>query len=157
MKRLAITVLAGLLLSVATRAQKDSFKAKPDAKTEAELRQLERDRLNAHDNNDVAAMERILAEDFFSAAPNGKIFDKKQAVALLKPGQARDENVWQYTEDTAVRIYGNTAILTGTYYQKQRQGDQEQTLVRARYTDTYVKRKGRWQIAASHVSPLLTR
>lgn len=156
MKRLALMILAGLLAGVAAQAQQPGFKAKPDTKTEAELRQLERDWLAAYDNNDVAAMERIVADDFLITYPNGSALNKKQVIALLKPGQARDENLWQYTEETSVRIYGNTAVLTGIYVQKQRRGDKEITN-RARYTDTYVKNKGRWQVVASHLSPILTR
>ncbi len=49
------------------------------------------------------------------------------------------------------RVYGDTVILIGrvvTEWQQNGQLMKEQ----ARYTDTYVKRNGRWQVVASHLS-----
>ncbi len=148
--------LCALLGPFAAQSQTGVLPAKPNAKVEAELRQLERQWLDAYDNNDTAAMERIVADDFQITYGDGRTLNKKQTLASLKPGAPKDANSEQYTEDSVVRVYGKTAIITGVYIYQQRDGDKE-TISRSRYTDTYRKRKGRWQVISSHLSPLLVK
>ena len=55
------------------------------------------------------------------------------------------------TEDVRSRAYGETVILVGkviTEYERDGKKIREQS----RYTDTYVRRGGRWQVVASHLS-----
>jgi hypothetical protein len=55
------------------------------------------------------------------------------------------------TEDVRSRTYGDTVILIGrviTEYERDGKAVKEQS----RYTDTYVKRNGQWQVVASHLS-----
>ena len=62
------------------------------------------------------------------------------------------------TADTKVRVHGDTAILTGkviqkgTYRDGPKQGQEYN--IQSRYTDTYVKRNGRWQVVASHLTAI---
>lgn len=149
-----------LLAAVAAAQSKGGLKAPPaltatpDPQAEAELRQLERAWLDAYDNNDAAAMESILADGFVITYGDGKMLDKKQVIAGLKPGAPKNPDAQQYTEDSTVRIYGDTAVITGRYIYKQRKGDKE-TVSQSRYTDTYIKLKGRWQVVASHLAMIL--
>ena len=53
--------------------------------------------------------------------------------------------------ETRVRLYGDTAVLTGIYAVVYESNDRN--IVREnRYTDTYIKRGRRWYLAASHFS-----
>jgi hypothetical protein len=150
-------LLFGLALTpLAAQSETAALKARPDAETEARLRKLEREWLDAYDNNDVAAMTRIVADDFQITYPDGRTLNKKQTLAMLKPDAAKDPDEAQYTEDSVVRVYGKTAVITGTYVHKRREGEQE-IFSRSRYTDTYVKRKGRWQVVSSHLSAISNR
>jgi ketosteroid isomerase-like protein len=149
-------ILFALFGVVCAQGQAKPLQATPTPAVESELRQLELAWLDAYDNNDAAAMERIVADDFQITYGDGRILNKKQTIAGLKPSAPKDANSEQYTEDSVVRVYGNTAIITGVYIYKHRDSDKE-TMSRSRYTDTYLKRKGRWQVVSSHLSPILTK
>lgn len=56
-----------------------------------------------------------------------------------------------YTESVQSRAYGDTVILLGrviSEYERDGKAVKEQS----RYTDTYVRRNGCWQVVASHLS-----
>ena len=151
MKHLFLFIVILVLGISVANSQTKSIKASQDAKAEQELRKLERQWLDAYDNNDVAAMERIVADDFTITYGDGRVLDKAQTVGMLKPGTAKNPNSSQWTEDSKVRIYGDTAIITGRYLSKWLDKDKEK-VSESRYTDTYLKRNGRWQVVASHLS-----
>jgi len=50
------------------------------------------------------------------------------------------------------RVYGDTVILTGRVVTEYQRDGQTMSKEQQRYTDTYVKRNGRWQVVASHLS-----
>ena len=126
------------------------------------LTRLEREWLDAYDNDDVEAMDRILAEDFTITYEDGEVVTKAQTIAGLtdddedddpeEPDEAEDDDRSHYTEDTTIRVYGNTAILSGVYVNPNDEGEPDD---RARYTDTYVKIDGRWQVVASQLTRLV--
>ena len=55
------------------------------------------------------------------------------------------------TEDVQARVDGNKVILSGRVLQKGERNGQQMTM-QSRYTDTYVKRQGRWQVVASQLT-----
>lgn len=57
-----------------------------------------------------------------------------------------------YTEGVQARIYGDTVILTGRVIAEYQRDGKTMGKEQQRYTDTYVKRQGRWQVVASHLS-----
>ena len=67
-------------------------------------------------NNDVATMERILADDFVLVTGNGRVYTKAD---LLK--EASDKTViYERQEDSnrTVRIWGDTAVVTALLWAK---------------------------------------
>lgn len=118
--------------------------------SEREVKQLERAWLDAYEQNDAKAMSEIVADDFTITFPDGKIQTKPQILEMLK--QSRNGSPLKfYTQDVQARVYGDTVILIGrvtTEWQQKGQLMKEEN----RYTDTYVKRNGRWQVVASHLS-----
>ncbi len=126
--------------------QSESIKASPDAKAEQELRKLERQWLDANADE----IESIEADDFTITYEDGSVRNKAQYLAMVRRA-VRDPNVSQGTEDSVVRVYGDTAIITGRFLYKVRDKDKE-TTTESRYTDTYIRRNGRWQVVASHLS-----
>ncbi len=121
-------------------------------KAEEEVRKLERQWLDAYEQNNSEAMDRIVADDFTITFPNGGIQTKPQIMAMVKaPRRAGQPQMRFSTEDVQSRAYGDTVILIGrvvTEYERDGKTVKEQS----RYTDTYVQRKGRWQVVASHLS-----
>jgi uncharacterized protein (TIGR02246 family) len=119
---------------------------------EREVKQLERAWLDAYEQRDSKAMEAIVADDFTITFTNGAVQTKPQIINSLDAAGNRSGSSPKFrTEDVQARVYGDTVILIGrviTEWQQNGQTMKEQN----RYTDTYVKRNGRWQVVASHLS-----
>lgn len=119
--------------------------------SEQEVRKLERAWLDAYEKRDVAAMNTIVADDFTITFSDGSMQTKPQIIESLKrPGGSSSKF---YTEDVRSRQYGDTVILIGLVVSEWKQNDKPM-IDRSRYTDTYVKRNGRWQVVASHLSKM---
>ena len=136
----------------AANSQSRRAKATKDARAEHALRKLEREWLDAGHNKDVAAMDRILADDFIITFEDGSVRDKAEVMRRLRVA-TKNPNEYEWTEDSEVRVHGNTAIIVGRYRYRLREKDKE-TVTESRYTDTYIKRKGHWQVVASHLSDI---
>jgi len=96
-------------------------------------------------------MDHILADEF-KLTQSGASANQADILDTLKvtPGSGRPEPKFS-TEDVQSRVEGDTVILTGRFYSAD--GTRRQTgTMEARYTDTYVKRQGRWQVVASQLT-----
>jgi ketosteroid isomerase-like protein len=100
-------------------------------------------------NNDAPAVRLLLADDFVMTVAEGTLYNKAQMVASVADKSYRPD-VLQST-DMVVHYYGNTAVVTGAYYEK---GSDKGKLWerRGRFTDTWMNLEGRWQCIASHFS-----
>ena len=106
--------------------------------------------LDALARNDVTAVERIIADDYvITAGAEGKVMDKKEDLEPLHSGKVKFESA--EATDVNLRVFGNTAVVTGIGVFKV---TGVPTPFRERFTDVYVKRKGRWQPVASHTTPV---
>ncbi|MDT7603655.1 MAG: hypothetical protein QOF61_1652 [Acidobacteriota bacterium] len=147
---LLLALLAALTLC--SFAQATTTPAGGISRSELEVRQLERAWLDAYEQFNAKTMDAIVADDFAITFPNGAIQTKPQLMeSLKKPRDTAAPAMKFYTEDVQSRAYGNTVILRGrvvTQYQREGKLVKEQS----RYTDTYVRRGGRWQVVASHLS-----
>ncbi len=119
---------------------------------EQEVRKLERAWLDAYEQSDAKAMDAIVADDFTITFPDGSMQTKPQIMEMIKrPRNPNSPATKFYTEEVRSRAYGDTVILLGrvvTEYVRDGKAVKEAS----RYTDTYVKRGGRWQVVASHLS-----
>lgn len=117
-----------------------------------EVRRLERAWLDAYERRDVEAMNTIVADDFTITFPNGDIQTKAQVISSIKGQNSPAGSSSKFvTEDVQSRVYGDTVILIGRVISEWKQNDKTQR-EQSRYTDTYVKRQGKWQVVASHLS-----
>ena len=117
------------------------------------VQKLERAWLDAYEQHDDKSMTAILADDFSITFPNGSMQTKSQIVASLKnAGGGQSPAMKFHTEDVQARVYGDTVILTGRVVTEYQRDGQTMSKEQQRYTDTYVKRNGRWQVVASHLS-----
>ncbi len=146
MKR-AVSILLTTFALVMTGALTASGQAV--SKAEGEVHKLERAWLDAYEKRDVVAMNTIVADDFLITFADGSMQTKPQIIESLKrPGGSSSKF---FTEGVRARVYGDTVVLTGVVVSEWKQGDKTMT-DRSRYTDTYVKRNGQWQVVASHLS-----
>lgn len=121
------------------------------AGTEAALLQMEKDMLAAVIKRDTAAVSPILADDFVATLPDGTTQTKAGFLADLKSGDLVVES--SEMADTKVRIYGDAAVVTYSSTDKGKYKGQD-IAGRYRWTDTFVRRGGKWQIVASQGTPL---
>ena len=116
----------------------------------AEVRALEREWLDAYEKRDAKAMERIVADDFTIFFPDGSMQSKADILAMLVRGAGKPGPSFT-TEDVRARAYGDTVILTGRVITQRQSADGTKSRSASRYTDTYVRRNGQWQVVASHL------
>jgi ketosteroid isomerase-like protein len=150
MKRFYFLILL-LLLVVVAQAATRLHRAEPNeqTRTEQELRQLEREWDTAIVRKDMAKLERILGPDFVYIDSVGGVNPRAALLEGIKKSEAVIEPF--ETEDVSVRIYGDTAVLTGRFTQKATYKGQIFS-GQFRYTDVYVKRGSSWQAVSAHVS-----
>jgi ketosteroid isomerase-like protein len=95
---------------------------------------------------DAEAFDRLLAPRFVYTE-NDQVMTRAQLLDALIRGADRAESA--SNEDMKVYAYGNTAVVTGWLIVKGR-GPSGAFNRRYRYTDTWVRRQGNWQVIAAH-------
>jgi len=115
-----------------------------------EVLQFERDACKAFLDADVAALERVLTPDFTLTVSNGEVSTRADEINELSSGKVHYDVFENY--DMLARLYGNeTALVLGkTRVKGEADGKPFDRIVQ--FTDTLIKRDGRWQLAAGHVS-----
>ena len=136
-----------LVLLLATVAARGTAAAQMSVKSDQEtLIQLERDWVAALQRNDVAFVDRILAEEFVATYGDGTRGDRKRELQLVAEF---NQQVDKWTVDEfLVKVYRDTAVVWFT----QRlvgpiQG--KPTEIVTRYMDVFVMRDGRWLCVGS--------
>ncbi|MCB2410559.1 nuclear transport factor 2 family protein [Hymenobacter lucidus] len=144
-------LLLSFLLPLAAEAQRPTPRP-PDPKVAQKLLQLERRWNEAIVRRDTAFISGLLAPDFLYIAADGSVNDRKtMLLAVANPNSV--VNPFQ-SEDVRVRQYGkDTAILTGWFLQTGTWLGQP-FAVRLRYSDVYVRVKGRWQAVQAQAAVL---
>ena len=119
-----------------------------------EIRRLGREICVATWTGDAVWFERNLADEYRHITPSGAVKTKQDVIRELStPGLKMDP---YEPFEIEVRVYGETAIMTGRMLQRF-------TLGRVRYandlrfTDVYVRRKGRWLLVSGHTSVVAAR
>ena len=142
-------VMVILLLAAVTANAHEGTALTP---AEAEVRQLERAWLDAYENFDAEAMDRIVADDFTITFPEGGVQTKPELMKQIRAPREKGAPPMKFvTENVQSRSYGETVILTGvvvTLFER----DGKPARAESRYTDTYVKVGGNWRVVASHLS-----
>jgi ketosteroid isomerase-like protein len=110
-----------------------------------QVRAVERQRVQALTTNDLAALERLLADDLTYTHSTGAVDSKTTFLASLRSGDAKYETMEH--DDLRVRTYGETAVLTGRTRVKVKSRGEDLSL-QLRFTLVYAKRAGRWQMVA---------
>lgn len=114
----------------------------------AMLGYMERDWNTADMSRDISWFEKNFASDYTSiSSGSGKLFSKSEEIADMR----NDKRVVEAADlsEVNIRIDGNTAIVTGVNHVKGRDGDAKPFDYKLRFTDTFIKRDGRWQVWAS--------
>ena len=94
-------------------------------------------------SGDSSVVERILADDFVGVDPHGKLYDKAKMIADTR--DASKYFVSNHLNEVKIRFYGDTAIAQGNESWQRRTGERGRFV----WTDTWLRRNGRWQIIAA--------
>jgi ketosteroid isomerase-like protein len=113
------------------------------------------DRINkacaAFEKGDVPYLLDFLDETFTLTDSRGQVTTRDQNVAEIKAREPRYEVFRNH--DMKVRVYGDSAVVTGITTIKGTVGGQP-FAVDVQFTDTLIKRAGKWHMVASHASSL---
>lgn len=159
MKR-AIVCLVVLLVFpclIFAQAQKQQPPPPPAAKgaaAEQELIKLEKEWADAVVKVNLTALGRILADDFAGTDPDGMLWTKTKSLDVLKSGE--DKVSAASLDDLKVRVYGDAAVVTGRSTVKEVYQGRDVS-GQYRFTDTFVKRDGRWQCVATQSTKIVKK
>jgi ketosteroid isomerase-like protein len=150
MKRIAFAVcVVVLVLAVAVLAQTP---AQPKSgSVEQELIKLENEWADAALKHDFAFLERIYADDFILTGFDGVVSTGAQDIASLKSGEVVFTSF--VVDNMKVHVYGDSAVVFGRSTIKG-QFKGEDFSGQYQWTDTWIKKAGRWQCVASHSSKI---
>lgn len=139
--RFAIVLFLTLLSSLGTLAQNT------DANLESELSAIHAKWFKAFDAGDGATMDQIEVEKLVLIMPTGYVWNKTKPRA---GEQQKAHSPTEYTlNSTAVRRFGDTAILTGVVTSKSaEETSQEATTV------VFLHEAGKWKIASAQWTPI---
>jgi hypothetical protein len=140
---------AAFLALLATSIWRFSLAQTP---AEKDVLQFERDACKAFLDADPAALERVLTADFTLTLSNGEVSTRADEINDLSSGKVHYDVFKNY--DMKARLYGdNTAVVLGkTRVTGTAEGKPFDRVVQ--FTDMLIKRDGRWQLVAGHVSRL---
>jgi ketosteroid isomerase-like protein/predicted ester cyclase len=137
----------------ATRAAPPQPVAAPGPEVaQAELLALENEWAKAYLSRDLPALDRIEADDWAYTAPSGEVIPKTRDIAEVASGSTTAAEF--VLSDLKVRVYGDTAIVTGRQQKVAPQGGKDAGGV-LQLTDTWRRSDGRWRCHATHLSRIV--
>jgi len=148
MKRIAIAVcVVVLVLAVAVIAQTPAQLT--SGSVEQELIRLENEWNDAWVNRNITIFDRVEADEYFMTSDEGNIITKAQDIADVKSGEDVATSV--VSDEFKVRVYGDAAVVTYRMAVKGQYKGKDNSY-QFRWTDTWIKKDGRWQVVAAHQS-----
>jgi ketosteroid isomerase-like protein len=99
--------------------------------------------------NDVATINRLLADDYLGINPNGTLETKADALAERRAGTTKISSIDPI--NLKVRVYGDTAVVTSQVQVQGRDGDRDIS-GRYHYTRVYSRRSGEWKVVSFEAS-----
>jgi hypothetical protein len=115
-----------------------------------DLVRLARWRFEADFKADKTALDSLLADDLTYGRTSGVRHTKSEVLALVGAGGPYQLD-YSTPDSLSARIYGETGVVTGLLKVKLSAQPAPYTL---RFTDVWVRRRGRWQLVAFQATRL---
>ena len=144
---IAYICLLGLVLSAVVGVEARQAKGDTDAAVSQTLQGMEQAWVTAEKNQDAAAFEKLVADDWIAITPDGKNQTKAERAAEVKSAGTVSVTLGEMK----VRVFGETAVVTGTDDEATMK-DGKKSSDRYVWTDVFVKRDGRWRAVASQTA-----
>jgi ketosteroid isomerase-like protein len=142
MKRLPAFTLGILVMIGATEARSSGDDEKAVAALDTEYQA-------AVKNNDVATMDRILADDFVLVTGLGKTYSKRDLLEEARSKRMQYER--QEDSQQKVRVWGDTAVVTALLWAKGTQ-DGKPFDYKLWFSDIYLKTEKGWRYVFAQAS-----
>lgn len=113
-----------------------------------EVRELERRRCAAVAAGDLVGLAATLSDDYLHVFGGGNTSGRDDYVAELKAGPRTHER-----GDLQVRVYGDTAVVTGDITNTMRYPGRPVRVVEAFVTQVAVKQDGEWRFVSWQITP----
>ena len=144
----SLMIMAFLLLVTSLAQVQSTSNSTPNsngdrARDRAYIRQSESDWAESVVTNDVSVLERILADDFVGVEVDGSHYSKAEAIKIYRTQPS--EFVFNHLIEVEIRFYGDTAVAQGSEGWKKKDGTPGKYV----WTDTWIKRAGKWQAVAA--------
>ena len=120
-----------------------------DDKGAAQLIAVDKAMQHSFLTRDVATLDAILTDDYLLVLSSGREFTKADVLADMRS----QDSYWEINESSGwkVRVHGDMAIVVATLHEKGT--DQGKAYDKSvKFSDTYVREKGRWRNIHSHIS-----
>jgi ketosteroid isomerase-like protein len=96
---------------------------------------------------DVATLDGLLADDFLIIdVMRGGLTAKAELLGAIGAGMVRFQEI--EPAEARVRLYGDTAVVTGRTHMRMRFGTDEAE-VRSRYTHVFARQSGAWRFVSA--------
>ena len=145
---LLIIAMAALALGQARGkggASRNNAGSRSAGSADQALKSLERQWSEAFKDRNQQALGRLLANDFIFTDDDGQVYNKSQYIdAVMKVIKVDSYNI----DEITTRTYGDTGIVAGRWTGKFTVDGRDASGA-FRFTDTFVKRQGRWQAIAA--------
>ena len=156
-RALALTMIVCAALDPAA-GQTNEKRSSRGARVAEEIRRLERAWLieSYADGNSMADYDRIVADDFTITHSNGKLLGKAEKRAdILASHNPNPSPGTVFRIDGAsvrVRVYGDAVAVSTGYIIEKYVYQGRDIDDRVHFTNTYLRRRGRWQVVASQLT-----
>ena len=148
MKHTISVLLLAMAVLTTAQTKKNGPAQGTDATTEA-LVNLENRWVGALMKSDVAILDSIFTDTYVDTDEHSHRSDKQGVLSVLKSGELKIESI--KLSDMHVYDYGDAAVVTGSASQVGNFKGQPLT-VTIIFTDTFVRKNGKWRAVASHRS-----
>jgi uncharacterized protein DUF4440 len=150
MRAHAMKAIIRLLGLVCILAPHISGQQSAEAGTAAAIRALEHEWTVGQSRNDNHALDLIF-DNTLIYVEYGKLVSKGDYLSRIKREPSGLDQI--VMEPMTVHIFGSTAIVTGTYVERQALGVRRETK-RWRFIDTWVYKKNGWVLVAAGAAPV---
>ena len=143
----ALLLILLLVVSVDVTPQATSTAKAAESAAVKEVLEMKRQYDVALMRADVAWFKMAFVDDYLLILGDATTYTKSECIRQLKSR----ELIWQTAtgQDQRVRVYGDTAVVTGRFSGKGRLNGKPFT-TDERFTSVWIKRDGRWKAISEH-------
>jgi ketosteroid isomerase-like protein len=123
-----------------------------DPGVQSKIIALEKAWNQAYKLGDIRALDALLDDRIVLVNDDGTVQTKAEFLAGVQPSKSQEQQV--APESMSVRVFGNTAVASGTFRAKGVEGGKTY-IRRERFVDTWIYQGGKWVCIATNATPVL--